>query len=346
MARPVTLFTGQWADLDFETMCQKAASFGYDGIELACWGDHVDVEKAAGDRKYAKSRKEIAAKHGLQVFAISNHLAGQAVCDNIDGRHRAILNDRIWGDGEPEGVRKRAADEMKMTAHAAKNIGVGVVNGFTGSSIWHLLYSFPPVAPETLEAGYADFARRWRPILNEFDKLGINFALEVHPTEIAFDIASTEMALKALRNHRRFGFNYDPSHLLYQNVDYVKFIRKFAGRIFHVHMKDVYMSDRPCEAGVFGGHTNFGDPRRTWDFRSLGRGSVDFEEIIRALNDVGYRGPLSVEWEDGKMDREHGAAEAAHYVKALDFEPSAIAFDAQFDKKKQAPAKKKAAKKK
>ena len=336
MARPVTLFTGQWADLDFETICKMAKGFGYDGIELACWGDHLDVPKAASDKAYAATRKAIPAKHGLEVYAISNHLAGQCVCDLIDARHKSILPERIWGDGNPEGVRQRAAEEMKLAALAAKNIGVKVVNGFTGSSIWHLLYSFPPVSAEMLDAGFRDFGKRWRPILNVFDKHGINFGLEVHPTEIAFDIASAERALKAVGNHRRFGFNFDPSHLVYQNVDYVKFIRKFGPRIFHAHMKDAYMSTTPCEAGVFGGHVSFGDARRTWDFRSLGRGSVNFEEIIRALNDIGYQGPLSVEWEDGKMDREHGATEACAFVRNLDFKPSAIAFDAQFDKKKQA----------
>ena len=336
MGRPVTLFTGQWADLKLEEMCKKAKEFGYDGVELACWGDHVDVAKAASDKAYAKSRKEIPAKYGLKVFAISNPLVGQCVCDNIDARHKSIIPERIWGDGNPEGVRQRAAAEMKLTAHAARNIGVEVVNGFTGSSIWHLLYSFPPVSAEMIDAGYKDFSKRWRSILYEFDKCGINFALEVHPTEIAFDIASAERALKAVGNHRRFGFNFDPSHLVYQNVGYVAFVRKFGARIFHVHMKDAYMSKLPCEAGVFGGHINFGDPRRTWDFRSLGRGSINFEEIIRALNDVGYAGPLSVEWEDGKMDREHGAREACQFVRNVDFKPSAIAFDAQFDKKKQA----------
>lgn len=347
MPRPVTLFTGQWADLPFETMCEKAKSFGYDGVEIGCWGDHLDVLQATTDKKYAATRNAIARKHGLEVFAISNHLVGQCVCDNIDARHQAILPERLWGDGDPEGVRRRCAEEMKLTAQAAKNVGVKVVNGFTGSSIWHLLYSFPPVSPAMIEAGYADFGKRWRPILNHFDKLGINFALEVHPTEIAFDIASAERALKAVRNHRRFGFNYDPSHFVYQNVDYVKFIRRFADRIFHAHMKDAYLSRTLTEVGVFGGHVDFGDPRRAWDFRSLGRGSVDFEEIIRALNDVGYQGPLSVEWEDGKMDREHGAREACHFVRGLDFKPSAIAFDAQFDKKKQPGKKgaKKAAKK-
>jgi len=340
MARPVTLFTGQWADLDFKTMCQKAKDFGYDGLELACWGDHVDVRRAAADKAYAATRKSIPAQSGLQVFAISSHLAGQAVCDRIDERHQAILPAHVWGDGDPEGVRQRAAEEMKLTARAAKNIGVSVVNGFTGSSIWHLLYSFPPVTPKMIEAGFQDFRQRWRPILDEFGKCGVNFALECHPTEIAFDSASAERALQAVDQHPRFGFNYDPSHFVYQNVGYIAFLRKFGPRIFHVHMKDAYMSKLPCEAGVFGGHTNFGDWRRTWDFRSLGHGSIKFGEIIRALNDIGYQGPLSVEWEDSRMDREHGAREACAFVKRLDFAPSALAFDAQFDKSRQAKGKK------
>jgi len=336
MSRPVTLVTGQWADMKLVDLCKKAKEWGYDGLELACWGDHIDIPRAAADLTYAQSRKEVLAEFGLKLYSISNHLAGQAVCDLIDDRHKSILSERIWGDGKPEGVRQRAAEEMKLTAKAAKNIGVDVVNGFSGSSIWHLLYSFPPVSKKQIDDGYKDFADRWNPILDVFKQQGVKFALEVHPTEIAFDIASAERAIDALGGRKEFGFNYDPSHFAYQNVDYVKFIRKFGDRIYHCHMKDVYLSPTPTEAGVFGGHIDFGDPRRTWDFRSLGRGSVNFEEIIRALNDVGYNGPLSVEWEDGKMDREHGAREACQFVKNIDFKPSVIAFDGQFDKTKQA----------
>jgi sugar phosphate isomerase/epimerase len=335
MARPVTLFTGQWADLTLDTVAQKAKAFGYDGIELACWGDHFDVRKAQ-DKSYCDDRRAILAKHGLKTWAISNHLVGQAVCDNIDERHKAILPPHIWGNGKPEDVRRRAAEEMMKTAHAAKNLGVKVVNGFTGSKIWSFLYSFPPVSDAQIEEGFADFARRWNPILDEFKKCKVNFALEVHPTEIAFDIVSAERALAAIGRRPEFGFNYDPSHLGYQGVDYVGFIRKFGDRIYHVHMKDVYWSDTPTEAGVFGGHTKFGDPRRAWEFRSLGRGTINFEKIIRALNDVNYQGPLSVEWEDIGMDREHGAAEAAAFVRRVDFAPSKVAFDAAFDKKAQA----------
>ena len=328
MSRPVTLFTGQWADLDIETMCRKARDFGYDGLELGCWGDHFEVDQA--DQDYCRARRELLEKYDLQLFSISAHLVGQAVCDLIDERHQAILPDYVWGEGDPEGVRQRAADEMVATARAAKRLGVGVVNGFTGSSIWHLLYSFPPVPAQMIDQGYEDFARRWKPILDEFQNLDLKFALEVHPTEIAFDIASASRAIEALDGHPCFGFNFDPSHLGYQGVDYVEFIHRFGTRIFHVHMKDVGWSSTPTEAGIFGGHTDFGDRRRFWDFRSLGRGGIDFEEIIRALNRINYRGPLSVEWEDSGMDREHGAAEACAFVKEVDFEPSAVAFDSAF----------------
>lgn len=333
MPRPVTLFTGQWADLPFETICEKAKSFGYDGLEIACWGDHFDVEAALNEDGYVQKRWDILNKYGLKCFAISNHLVGQAVCDRIDERHKGIVPSRVWGDGKEDGVHERAAEEMKNTARAAAKFGVKVVPGFTGSSIWPLLYSFPAVSAEMISKGYAFFAAMWNPILDVFDQEGILFALEAHPTEIAYDIASAARAVEALGGRKAFGFNFDPSHFGYQGVDYVGFIRRFGSRIYNVHMKDVYWSSQPTEAGVFGGHTEFGDPRRFWDFRSLGRGNIKFEEIIRALNDVGYTGPLSVEWEDGRMDREYGAREAAAFVKHVDFPPSDIAFDAAFEHK-------------
>ena len=330
MSRPVTLFTGQWADLPLADLAEKASEWGYDGLELACWGDHFDVAAAVSDPAYCRARRDLLAHHGLRTWAVSAHLAGQAVCDRIDDRHRAILPPRVWGDGDPEGVRARAADEMTNAARAGARLGVQVVNGFTGSSIWPLFYSFPPVPPETIAQGYEDFAARWSPILDVFQAEGVRFALEVHPTEIAFDVASAERALEALDGHPAFAFNYDPSHLAYQGVDYVAFVEKFASRIAHVHVKDVWWSDKPAAAGVFGGHTEFGDPRRFWDFRSPGRGRVDFEAVVRALNRAGYDGPLSVEWEDAGMDREHGAREAREFVARLDFPPSEAAFDEAF----------------
>ena len=330
MTRPVTLFTGQWADLPLETVAKKAAEFGFDGVELACWGDHFDVARALAEDGYCQERHDLLARHGLKVFAISNHLVGQAVCDAIDERHKSIIPPHVWGDGNQEGVRARAAKEMQDTARAAAKFGVNVVAGFTGSSIWPLLYSFPPVPDAWIDAGYADFAKRWNPILDVFDEVGVRFALEVHPTEIAFDVTSAQRALDAIGNREAFGFNYDPSHFGYQGVDYLVFIERFAARIYHVHMKDVWWSETPRPSGVFGGHLAFGHPDRSWEFRSLGRGRIDFEGVIRRLNAARYDGPLSVEWEDIGMDRDQGAREACAFVRSVDFAPPRAAFDSAF----------------
>lgn len=329
--RPVTLFTGQWADLPLETLAQKAGEWGYDGLELACWGDHFDVRKAVEDPKYCEERKQLLAKYGLNVWAISNHLAGQAVLDPIDERHKAILPAHVWGDGDPKGVQERAAEEMKLTARAAKNLGVQVVNGFTGSPIWHLIYPFPPVPPQMIEDGFKKFAEVWKPILDEFEACGVKFALEVHPTEIAFDLHTARKALEAIDHHPAFGFNFDPSHLHWQGVDPVKFIYEFPDRIFHMHVKDAIVT-LDGRSGILSSQLPFGDPRRGWDFRSPGRGGINFEEIIRALNNIGYNGPLSVEWEDSGMDREHGAKEACEFVRKLQFKPSEIRFEAAFER--------------
>lgn len=331
MARTVTLYSLQWGDLSLEEVCKKAKSFGYDGLELGL-PDHLDVRQT--DPTYYEGIKNLLGKYDLELHAISSHLIGQAVCDRIDERHKAILPDYIWGDGEPEGVRQRAAEELILTGRAAKMLGVDTVVGFTGSSIWHMLYAFPPISETMIDDGFKDFAKRFTPILDEYTKLGVRFALEVHPTEIAFDTITAKRALEALDNHPAFGFNYDPSHLGYQGVDYVDFIYQFPDRIFHVHMKDVYWSDTPKQVGVFGGHVTFGDPRRYWNFRSVGRGKINFEEIIRALNVIGYTGPLSIEWEDSAMDREHGARESCEFTKRIDFEMSGHAFDTFFSKDK------------
>ena len=333
MSRPVTLFSGQWADLPFDTFCAKAKSFGYDGVEIACWGDHFEVDKALSDDKYVQSRWDILNRHGLRCFAISNHLVGQAVCDaNIDERHKGILPARLWGDGDPEGVRQRAAQEMKDTARAAAKFGVKVVNGFTGSKIWHTLALFPPVPSEMIEAGYQDFADRWNPIVDVFDREGVKFALEVHPSEIAYDFYTTQRALEAINHRPGFGLNFDPSHLHWQMVDPVAFVYEFADRIYHMHVKE---STRNLDgrAGILGSHLPFGDHRRGWDFVSPGRGGVPFERVFRALNAVGYAGPLSVEWEDNGMNRDQGALEAVQMVRRLDLTPSNVTFEAAFASK-------------
>jgi sugar phosphate isomerase/epimerase len=330
MSRPVTLFTGQWADQPLASWCPKIKEWGYDGIELPCWGDHFDVQQALRDPGYCEGRRALLKPYGLGCWAISNHLVGQAVCDNIDERHKLILPAHVWGDGDPKGVQERAAREMMDTARAAAKLGVPVVNGFTGSPIWHLLYSFPPVSDAMIADGFKRVADAWHPILDVFAEVGVKFALEVHPTEIAFDVYSAETLLKALGERPEFGFNFDPSHLLWQMVDPVAFLRAFPDRIYHVHVKDAART-LDGKTGILGSHLSFGDPRRGWDFRSPGRGQVDFDAIARALNDIGYTGPLSVEWEDPGMQREYGAAEAARFTKQrMGFAAAGRLFDQAF----------------
>ncbi len=330
MARAVTLFTGQWADLPLETLAKKAAEWGFDGLELACWGDHFEIDKALEDDGYVRRKRELLERHGLQCVAISTHLVGQAVADKIiDERHKGILPPRIWGDGDPEGVRQRAAEDVKNAARAAAAFGVKIVNGFTGSPIWHVLAMFPPVPPQMIEDGYKEFAERWNPILDVFDEVGVKFALEVHPGEIAYDFWTTKRTLEAVNNRPAFGINFDPSHLYWQMVDPVAFVYEYKDRIYHAHVKE---SVRALDGrnGILGSHLFFGDYRRGWDFVSPGRGGVPFERVFRALNAVGYEGPLSIEWEDNGMNRDQGAPEALALVRRLDLTPSDVAFDAAF----------------
>ncbi len=329
MARPVTLFTGQWADLPLETLAQKVSEWGFDGLELACWGDHFEVDKALSSDRYVREKRDLLEKYNLGCWSISTHLVGQCVCDPIDTRHKAILPDYVWGDGEPEGVRRRAAQEVINTAKAARLFGVDVVNGFTGSSVWAKLYFFPPTSQADIDEGYVDFANRWTPIFDAFQAEGVRFGLEVHPTEIAYDIYTFGRALDAVDGHVAFGINFDPSHLIHQFIEPVELINAFPERIYHVHIKDsrVQLNGRNS---ILSSHMDFGDSRRGWDFVSPGHGDVELDPIVRALNRIGYDGPLSIEWEDSGMDRDFGAPEALDVVRSADFSPSSVAFDAAF----------------
>jgi sugar phosphate isomerase/epimerase len=330
MGKQFTLFTGQWADLTLEEVAEHAAGWGYDGLEIAVSGEHLDAWRWDDDA-YVEGRLEILERHGLEVWAISNHLTGQAVCDDpIDERHKAIVRPQVWGDGDPEGVRQRAAEEMTLTARLAQKMGVDTVVGFTGSSIWQYVAMFPPVPAERIEAGYQDFADRWNPILDVFDECGVRFAHEVHPSEIAYDFWTTERTLDAIDHRPAFGLNWDPSHMIWQELDPVAFISDFADRIYHVDCKDTHMRVGGGRNGRLSSHLPWGHPRRGWDFVSTGRGDVPWEDCFRALAAIGYDGPISVEWEDSGMDRLQGAPEALEFLRRFDFDPPTTSFDAAF----------------
>jgi sugar phosphate isomerase/epimerase len=329
MTRPVILFTGQWVDLPLEELAERISEWGYQGLELCCWGDHFEVQRALSEDDYCQTKLDLLARYDLSVPVLSNHKVGQAVCDLIDQRHQSILPDYVWGDGQPAEVAQRAAEEMMATARAAQRMGVAVLGGFTGSSLWSYVGGYPGPKPETIRAGFADLARKWNPILDVFRDCGVKFACEVHPGQFAFDLYSAEMVVNALDGREEFGFLFDPSHLHWQGVDPVEFLRRFPDRIYHVHVKDIILNLNGRN-GLLGSYLPYGDHRRGWDFRSPGRGGIDWEAVIRGLNEIGYDGPLSVEWSDAGMNRDYGAEDACKFVKRLDFEPARSGGDHAF----------------
>ncbi len=322
--RPVTLFTGQWADIPFEEMCKKAQEMGYEGLELATWGNHLNAKKAAQDMNYVNEIKATLAKYGLQCWAISCHLSGQVVGDVLDVRHNGFAPASVANDFEA--MRAWAIQEVRDVIAAAKNFGINVVTGFMGSPIWPYWYSFPQTSQEMVDEGYQTIVDRWTPLFDEMDAAGIRFALEVHPTEIAFDYYSFVKLLEAFKYRKTLGMNFDPSHLYWQGMKPHLMIRELPDRVYHVHIKDVGVTLDGLN-GILGSHIEFGDPRRGWSFRSPGRGHVDFEAIIRELNSIGYDGPLSIEWEDSGMERFAGGAEACAFTKRINISPNVGAFD-------------------
>ncbi|MGI6695509.1 MAG: sugar phosphate isomerase/epimerase family protein [Christensenellales bacterium] len=322
--RLVTLCTAQWADLALDELCALAKEMGYDGLELACWGKNLDLNRAVEDDGYVDEVLATLKKHGLVCKALATHIIGQCVGDAPDPRLNNFAPPELAD--KPEGIRRWGTEMMIKSAIVARKMGVDVVTGFTGSPIWKYLYSFPQTTAEMVEAGFDEIVTLWSPILDEFKRQGVRFALEVHPGEIAFDYYSTKKLLEKFADRPEFGLNFDPSHLLWQGITPHLFLLDFADRVYHVHMKDVAVT-LDGRSGLLGSHIDFGDMRRGWNFRSLGHGGVNFEEIIRVLNAIGYDGPLSVEWEDSGMDRIEGATEAAAFVRKIDFKPSDIKFD-------------------
>ncbi len=320
MPHPLVLFTGPWADVPLEQLAAQAAGWGYNGLELCCWGGHLDVQHALDDADYAARRLELLGRHDLHLAVIANHKVGQAVCDPIDERHRYLLPEHVWGDGQPAGVRQRAAAEMIATFKVAERLGVGVVSGFTGSPIWSYVAGYPAIRPEQIDAALQEFVHCWGPILDVARDCGIRFACEIHPGQLAFDYYSAELVLDALQGREEFGFTFDPSHLHWQGVDPVEFLRRFADRIYHVHVKDAQLT-LDGRAGILAGYWPSGDQRAGWQFRSPGHGGIDWPTIVRVLNEIGYDGPLSVDWHDPGMDRDAGAADAVRFLQSIDIEP-------------------------
>ena len=324
MKRPITIASGQFGDLSLEELCKLVSGIGYDGIEIACHA-HLDPHRLLEDPAYEAEFRGTLEKYGLKVWALGAHLAGQCVGDNWDPRLDNFAPSALAG--KPDQIRQWAVEEMKTIARAAQTLGASVVTCFLGSPIWAWWYSFPQTTKDMVDRGYARVRELWTPVFDVYDQCGVKLALEVHPTEIAFDYYSTKRLLDELAWRPTLGLNFDPSHLVWQGMNPTLFLRDFQSRVYHVHMKDVKVT-LDGRAGLLGSHLDFGDLSRGWNFVSLGHGDVDFDAVIRELNAMGYGGPLSVEWEDSGMERTFGATEAWAFTDKINFTPSLISFDA------------------
>ena len=332
MKRRITLCSGQFGDMPVEQLCRLAHEMGYDGLELAAHS-HIDVERIASDEAYCTAFEGMLKRYELCISAISAHAIGQCVGSEPDARLDAYAPKELRG--KPEAIRRWAAERMIACAKAAQRLGVKTVTCFMGSPIWRLWYAYPRVTKEMIDEGYAQIREAWTPIFDAYDACGVRLALEVHPAQPAFDYYSTQRLFQEIGWRETLGLNFDPSHLLWQGVDPIVFLRDFGRRVLHVHIKDVRVR-RDGRSGILGSHLPFGDTRRSWNFVSPGRGDVDFEGIVRELNQLGYEGPLCVEWEDNGMDRVFGAREALAFVQRLNFEPAQRPFDAAVSLKEKA----------
>ena len=314
MGCPLALFTGPWSDLPLDELAGLAAGWSYRAVELAAWGDHLEVQRCLGDPAALDARADLLRGRGLEVTAVSCHRVSAAICEVQHGGLRHLLPEYVWGDGEPEGIRQRAVSEVIATARVASRLGAPLLTGFTGSAIWSRITGYPRLRDGELGEALADFSRRFRPILAELRELGMRYALEAHPGQMAFDLGSAEAVIEAMDGAPELGFTLDPGHLVWQGIDPVEFIERFPERILHVHVKDVVVR-QDGRHGLLGGYHPHGDPRRGWDFRAPGRGHLDWEEFFRALGRIGYQGSLSVEVSDSWLDRTAAAEEAVPFLE-------------------------------
>ena len=307
----IGIFTILYNDQPLEKVLRYVSQLGYEAVELAAWkgSTHLDIDKVVSGG--AQELKRLVEKYNMTISAVSNHLEGQLVL----GPHDASTDD--WFKGTPEEKIKYGIMRMKKTADAAKALDVPVVVGFTGCPNWGAWYIFPPAYEKIYESFFDVFAERWGEILDHFASNGVKFAHEVHPQELAYNIETAEQALKAINGKKEFGFNFDPSHLVWQLIDPVVFIKKFGDRIYHAHAKDGELVEENLRTSGVIPTGSWMRPTRGFRFRIPGWGQVPWKRVITALAEVGYDYVLSYEHEDPVMSREDGVEKTIAFLKPL-----------------------------
>ena len=307
----IGIFTILYNDKPLEDVLKYVSSLGYEAVELAAWkgSNHLNIDEVLKGK--ATAVKNTVKKYGMIISGLSNHLDGQMVLGPLDS------STDEWYKGSPEEKVKYAIKKMKRTAEAAAALDVPVVNGFIGAPNWGAWYIFPAAYEKMYEEGFKLLSQRWGEILDTFASQGVKFAHEVHPQEQAYNIETAEQALKAINYRKEFGFNFDPSHLIWQGIDPVIFIKRFGDRIYHMHAKDAELVK---ENLPISGHIPTGPwrrPGRGFRFRVVGWGDVPWKRVITALLEVGYNYVMSYEHEDPVMSSEDGVEKCIAFLKPL-----------------------------
>lgn len=289
-----------------------AAGLGYEGVQIPTWDARVfDLAKAADSQTYCDEIIDICAEAGVEITELSTHLQGQLVAVNpvYDTAFDAFAPDEVHGN--PTARQAWAVDQMKLAAKACRNLGLDGSVSFTGSLAFPFLYPWPQRPAGLIEETFAELARRWRPILDVYEVQGVDVGFEIHPGEDVFDGATFEMFLEAVGDHPRCMINYDPSHFLLQQLDYLAFIDIYHERISAFHVKDAEFNPDGRQ-GVYSGYQPW--MQRAGRFRSLGDGQVDFRGIFSRLATHGFDGWPVLEWECCLKAPEVGAAEGAPFI--------------------------------
>lgn len=319
-------FVGDKAPFDnLENMCKWVASLGYKGIQIPTWVEQlIDLKKAATSKTYASELRGMVESHGLKITELSTHLQGQLVAVNpaYDLMFDGFAPKEVQGN--PKARQKWAVQQLKYAARASKNLGLNAHVTFSGALIWHTMYPWPQRPAGLVDEAFKELAKRWKPILNEYDKNGIDLCYEIHPGEDLHDGLTFERFLEATNNHNRCHILYDPSHFVLQQLDYLKFIDYYHERIKMFHVKDAEFNPSG-KAGVYGGYADWKE--RPGRFRSLGDGQTDFKGIFSKLSQYGFDGWAVMEWECCIKSPEQGAREGAPFIQKHIIEVTEKAFD-------------------
>lgn len=306
-------------------ICKYMADLGYKGVQIPAWEDRlIDLGKCATSQTYADELKGRVAEHGLEITEIATHLQGQLVAVNpaYDSMFDAFAPKEVHG--KPAERQKWAVQQMKWAAQASKNLGLKASVSFTGALLWPFIYPWPQRPAGIVDMGFGELAKRWKPILDVYDECGVDLGYELHPGEDVHDGITFEMFVEALDGHPRAQINYDPSHFVLQQLDYLQFIDFYHERICAYHVKDAEFNPTGKQ-GVYGGYQGW--VKRAGRFRSLGDGQVDFAGIFSKLAEYDYDSWAVLEWECAIKSSDQGAAEGAPFIADHIIKVTERAFD-------------------